>query len=205
MFENFFKNTIKPQKNLGGKLMLKMMNSGHDPMAKWGLSFLEIGKADEILDIGCGGGKNIENLLARTEGHVHGIDYSEASVEKSIEHNKKMIECGRAVVKQASVQTLPYEAEQFDVATAFETIYFWPDIAADFKEVFRVLKKGGRFLIVNEDCDPKKAERWTKMLKVMTVYTADDLKKLLSEAGFTNIRTEIHKNGRWIRAIAYKE
>lgn len=37
------------------------------------------------------------------------------------------------------------------VATAFETIYFWPDIEKSYAEVKRVLAPGGKFLIVNED------------------------------------------------------
>ena len=48
-------------------------------------------------------------------------------------------------MQQASVAELPFEAEQFDVATAFETVYFWPELAQNFREVYRVLKPGGTF------------------------------------------------------------
>jgi ubiquinone/menaquinone biosynthesis C-methylase UbiE len=40
--------------------------------------------------------------------------------------------------------SLPFKDEKFDLATAFETIYFWPDLVNDFKEVNRVLKSGGK-------------------------------------------------------------
>lgn len=33
---------------------------------------------------------------------------------------------------------------------AFETIYFWSDLETNFKEIYRVLRKGGQFLICNE-------------------------------------------------------
>ena len=52
-------------------------------------------------------------------------------------------------MQQASVAELPFEAEQFDVVTAFETIYFWPELAQNFREVYRVLKPGGTFFICN--------------------------------------------------------
>lgn len=48
-------------------------------------------------------------------------------------------------MQQASVAELPFEAEQFDVVTAFETVYFWPELAQNFREVYRVLKPGGIF------------------------------------------------------------
>ena len=45
---------------------------------------------------------------------------------------------------------LPFGAEQFEVVTAFETVYFWPELAQNFREVYRVLKPGGIFFICNE-------------------------------------------------------
>ena len=45
---------------------------------------------------------------------------------------------------------LPFRGETFDVITAFETIYFWPDISEAFKKVYKILKIGGTFMICNE-------------------------------------------------------
>ncbi len=53
-------------------------------------------------------------------------------------------------MQQASVAELPFEAEQFDVVTAFETVYFWPELAQNFREVYRVLKPGGIFSSVTK-------------------------------------------------------
>ena len=36
------------------------------------------------------------------------------------------------------------------MVTAFETVYFWPELAQNFREVYRVLKPGGVFFICNE-------------------------------------------------------
>ena len=140
---SFFENTRKPV-GLGGKIMVAMMNFGHSAMAEWGLRFLQPALDAMVLDCGCGGGANIKTLLKRCpKGKVQGIDYSAVSVEKARKVNASAIAAGRCAVRQASVAELPFEAEQFDVVTAFETVYFWPELAQNFREVYRVLKPGG--------------------------------------------------------------
>ena len=142
---SFFENTRKPV-GLGGKIMVAMMNFGHSAMAEWGLRFLQPAPDAMVLDGGCGGGANIKTLLKLCpNGKVQGIDYSAVSVEKARKVNARAIAAGRCTVQQASVAELPFEAEQFDVVTAFETVYFWPELAQNFREVYRVLKPGGIF------------------------------------------------------------
>ena len=140
---SFFENTRKPV-GLGGKIMVAMMNFGHSAMAEWGLHFLQPAPDAMVLDCGCGGGANIKKLLKLCpKGKVQGIDYSAVSVEKARKVNAGAIAEGRCNVQQASVAELPFKAEQFDVATAFETVYFWPELAQNFREVYRVLKDDG--------------------------------------------------------------
>lgn len=200
---SFFENTRKPI-GLGGKIMVSMMNIGHRPVAKWGFRFLNLAPDANVLDCGCGGGANIRKLLKRCpEGSVKGIDYSAVSVEKAKRVNKRAIRAGRCTVQQASVSELPFAAETFDAVSAFETIYFWPDIPQDFREVYRVLKPGGTFLICNEsNGDTDKDDKWTQIIDGMTIYRDAQLKRLLEQAGFRNI--QIHKKKSWLCAAAQK-
>jgi ubiquinone/menaquinone biosynthesis C-methylase UbiE len=48
------------------------------------------------------------------------------------------------------VSQIPWEDGAFDLVTAFETVYFWPDFEGGLKEVRRVLKPGGTLFICNE-------------------------------------------------------
>lgn len=197
---SFFENTRRPE-GFGGKLMVSMMNLGHGALAKWGLQHLEVPEGAAVLDCGCGGGANIKKLLEKAaQGSVKGIDYSEVSVEKSRSLNASAISAGRCEIMQANVAQLPFEDNSFDLVTAFETVYFWPELPACFREVGRVLRPGGTFFICNE-CDED--NKWTDIVSGMKIYTADELTQVLTKAGFTDI--VMHKNNKgWLCATARK-
>ena len=183
---SFFQNTCKPE-GIGGKIMVNMMNAGHSSMAEWGFTHIEIRNDYRCLDIGCGGGANVKKLLVKTPyGKVIGIDYSEVSVIKSSKINKAEIENKHCEILQGNVMKLPFRKETFDIITAFETIYFWPDINEAFKQVYRVLKVSGTFIIQG-----------------MKIYNSEQIKKSLEDAGFTDIK--IHKNKKgWLCVVCKK-
>ena len=178
-------------RGLLGSLMLSGMNMGHTPMATWGFAQFEVPKGGEVVDIGCGGGYNIRRLLERVgEGHVYGVDISPVSVEKSRTVNKADLGT-RCRVYQGSAESLPFEDDVLDLATAFETVYFWPNIADCFCEVRRVLRPGGRFAVINDPGDPNK--HWEDKVPGMTNYTAEDIVGLMESAGFCDIKATSEK------------
>ncbi|MEF3318437.1 class I SAM-dependent methyltransferase [Peptoniphilus grossensis] len=185
MFKSFFENFIKPKDNFGGRFMLRSMNKGHEKLARWGRSYLNIDKNYTVLDLGCGGGRNIEYFLTKAD-KVYGLDHSETSVKMASEINKKAMDTGRCQILVGDVKSLPFEDESIDIVTAFETIYFWNDIERCFKEIYRVLKKEGQFLICNE-VSSKERRDVKKLLKMINfeIYKPNDLTKMLRELGFT--------------------
>ena len=201
---SFFENTRKPA-GLGGKIMVAAMNAGHSAMARWGLGFLKVAPDARVLDCGCGGGANLRELLKRCpQGIVKGIDYSAVSVEKARKLNQSAVQEGRCVVWQGSVEHIIFAKDWFDAVTAFETVYFWPELPQCFQEVYRVLKPGGSFLICNE-CggENDRDEKWTQKIEGMTIYRDKELKAYLEQAGFCGV--EIHKNEKgWLCVTARK-
>lgn len=194
-----------------GRIIAKGMNKGHAKLAKWGLSKIVIEPNDIILDIGCGGGGNIKRFAEIiTDGKIYGIDYSEIAVSVSREINKRYIENGTVEIYNASVSSLPFKDDFFNIVSGFEAYYFWPDLPTDLKEIYRVLKPKGKLILVNEGylCNNekrrKKVEKWSK-LGQFPLHTPEEYNHLLAKAGFSNIEIfEENKKG-WITVIGKKK
>ena len=194
----FFQNTRKPE-GVGGKIMLNMMNVGHSGMAEWGFRHIDVHDGDACLDIGCGGGANVKRLLEKSgRGRVIGLDYSEVSVEKSRKVNQRAIKAGNCEILQGDVMQLPFGNAAFDVITAFETIYFWPDIDKAFAQVYSALKTGGTFMVCNEVSGEKAGDKkWTDIVQGLRIYAPDAIADALTSAGFSGVKTD--KNSKdWV-------
>ncbi|MCW4019601.1 MAG: class I SAM-dependent methyltransferase, partial [Candidatus Bathyarchaeota archaeon] len=88
---------------------------------EWGLTHVSICPDAVVLDVGCGGGKNVSRLANRApNGKVYGVDYSEDSVKVATEQNKKLIKAGRVKILHGSVETLPFPDNFFDLVTAVD-------------------------------------------------------------------------------------
>jgi len=134
-----------------GKIMIQIMNIVHAKRTRWGINKLYIKEDATALDVGCGGGNAITLLIKRLpKGKVFGIDYAEDCVDTTVKKNIRAVNSGQVEVIKASVSELPFSKESFDLVTAIQTHYFWPDLENDISEVYRVLKEKGTFLIVSE-------------------------------------------------------
>ena len=184
---------------------IKNMNENHQPISEFAFKCVDVGTNDRILDIGCGGGVNIEKFLKLTDNNVEGIDYSDVSVKESAKRNQKAIGDKRCRIIQADVSKMPIDDEVYDLVSAFETIYFWPDIENTFKEVLRIIKPGGQFMIAQgTDGNHPDDEKWLNSVEGMTVYTASELEKYLLNAGFGSVESFKKENDYILVVIAKK-
>lgn len=190
LMKKYFGNTRKPE-GFMGRMMITGMNFGHKAVTSWGLSHISSLKPRTIAELGCGGGKTVERLLKMfPDAKVAALDYSEVSVEKTGKRNKKAVAAGRCQVVQGDVSRLPFDSNAYELATAFETIYFWPGPLESFQEVYRILKPQGLFMIVNEaDGEEDGSEKWVNLIDGMRVYTKEELSGLLRQAGFREVRS----------------
>ncbi len=205
LFKDYVSQTRKPE-GLMGKMMLAGMNSGHAKMADWGFSHLPEADPKRIVDLGCGGGRNVGELLKAYPGAaVFGIDYSPLSVERAKEYNHELITAGRCFIQEGDVSRLQLDAESFDLAAAFETIYFWPGLEHCFAEVAKILKPGGIFMICNEsDGTDDAGLKFEKIIDGMKTYTVETIENALKTAGFCAVESSRHSAKPWITVIARK-
>jgi SAM-dependent methyltransferase len=200
-----FKNMAAKPVGILGKIMVRKLNGErHAVLADWGFSHLKVPENADCLDCGCGGGANIKRLLAMTSGKVFGVDFSKVAVAETKKTNKNEVKSGRCQVFCADVRELPFESAKFDVVTAFETIYYW-QLGNSFKEVFRCLKPGGTFMIVNEAAGLNPANfEWEKTIKGLKIYNAAQISSALKSAGFAEIAVDEIAEKDYICVVAKK-
>lgn len=201
----YFGNTRKPE-GLLGKMMLDGMNREHASVSDWGMAHLEGLVPSAIAELGCGGGRNASELLGRfPAATLAAVDYSPEAVARTEKMCADEISAGRCRVLQGDVSDLPLGQEEFDLACAFETVYFWPGPRESFEQVFRILRPGGTFLIVNEsDGLNAKDGKWLSLIEGLAIYSEEELVRQLEEAGFAEVRTDRVPEKHWLCLLATK-
>jgi SAM-dependent methyltransferase len=189
---------------LPGRLFLEIMNNSHSGVTNWGLTHVALGTDFTILDVGCGGGRTVSTLAAATQGMVRGIDYSAASVAASRRTNVRRIEAGRVDIQQGTVSRLPFADGTFDLVTAVETHYYWPDPTADFGEILRVLKPGGRVVVIAETYRGRRFDAlYLPVMRLLraTYLSVDEHEQLLVGAGYSEVEVYTERAKGWICAV----
>jgi SAM-dependent methyltransferase len=197
----------KPQ-GFFAPFFLGVMNLGHLPFIKKVLSEVPLGASDTVLDVGCGGG-NAVRLMAKSAGKVCGVDYSPVCVKKSIRANILRVEAGQVSIREGNAEELPFEDNTFDLITAFETIYFWPDIESAFREIHRKLKPSGIFLVACETCAPEDGRKhFLEDIDVgkgpFHIYGYGEVRGILEKAGFSDIKELLSQKRLWLCLSARK-
>ncbi len=191
-----------------GRFVLWLMNRRHSRLTDWGLQHVRIDRRHVILDVGCGGGRTVNKLVAlASEGKVFGADYSPESVRAARRMNRRWIERGSVDIRQASVTELPFADDTFDLVTAIETHFWWPDLAGGVREIQRVLKRRGQLLIIAEFYDGGKHARFAKLLSRRTgiaALTIDQHREMFATAGFTEVQVTEDAERGWIAASGRK-
>jgi SAM-dependent methyltransferase len=109
-----------------------------------------------------------------------------------------------AIYLIGQVRKLPFDPGTFDLVTAIETHYYWPDLAGSMQEIRRVLKPGGTLIVIAESY---RGSRFDKLQRVVMKplksahLTVDEHRELFLRAGYSDVRVVEHRGKGWIRAI----
>lgn len=150
----------------------------------WAVSLLDVQPTDRVLEIGFGPGVAIAELAGRaTRGHVYGIDHSKVMVQQASRRNHAAIRAHRVHLAHASVDQFPSFGEPLDAILAVNTVGFWPDPAERLRHLRRLLRPAGRIALVSQP-------RCPGATRDITTRAAEELRNLLTQAGFAQIRVK---------------
>lgn len=150
----------------------------------WVADLLDVRPDEHVLEVGFGPGIAIGELARRaTRGRVFGVDHSAVMVERASRRNRAAVREGRVELIHASVDRLPPFGEPLDAVLAVNSSGFWPDPPERLRELRRLLRPGGRIALASQPRCPG-ADRGT------TARAARELRDLLTQAGFAELRVE---------------
>jgi len=139
---------------------------------------------DPILDAGCGPGKLVVNL-ARQGKTVYGIDYSKGMLKKAKSRVSKIPEIkDRVFLSEQSVTKLNFEDSYFGASVSINVLFALLDPYDAIDESYRVLKKGGIYLVSSPLGNAKFDSKLLKKIKEDIKSKGLDYKKFKGAMAF---------------------
>jgi arsenite methyltransferase len=187
------------------------MERDHLPITLPVLEKMRLAVADNVLDVGCGSGwlaRRLAELMP--EGRVVGVDVSDEMIRVA---RRTSLEFENILYATGEVGEIPWEANFFNHAISVESAYYWPELAAGIREIFRVLRPGGKaWILINYYRDNLHCHQWGPLLAVPTqLLLAEEWAELFRAAGFVDVAhgrvvdpspsPEVY-SGRWFRDAA---
>lgn len=175
------------------------------------LSQLKLRMAEKVLDVGAGTG-GTALLAAATGAHVYAIDASEGMVKRIAARSAHRSAGGSIRAEVMDGTALTFKNGYFDAAISIFGVILFPDAEAGMREIFRVLKPGGRVAIVTWT-EPERYELISRLFAAIssvrgpqprpTVLPAQlrfkdesDFRRLLASSGFQVDRV-VRLEARW--------
>ncbi|MFH1753042.1 MAG: class I SAM-dependent methyltransferase [Candidatus Omnitrophota bacterium] len=167
-----------------------IFNTSHDMFYTVMIPWLK--DKSTVLDVGCGTGKFTLRLQKiNSNFRIHGVDLSEVMINKA----KAKVKDGSIEFKVGDVESLPYESNTFDVITCSNSFHHYPNQRGALIEMQRVLKDGGKLMIV----DGTRDTWWGNIIfsvvefverQVYHMY-GNELKDLLHSVGYGRIHQKM--------------
>lgn len=180
----------KPSGSLG-RFIYGRLSGGESGMVQ-ALEALQLSTDDTYLEIGQGGGLLLKRVL-RTVRSAAAIDHSADMVALAKANNRDAVEAGRLEVVQGRASELPWSDATFTRGACIAAFLFFDDPVAVLREIRRVLKPGGRFLIVTPA--KKKSPLFPKLVggkgEAVRFYAREQMAALVEEAGFASQRVTV--------------
>ena len=176
-----------------GRFVGWIMPLGHSSIYKRVAPVLDLQPEDDVLDVGCGAGY----FLKRYASHVNSIaalDYSEVMVKMAASKHKDRIAAGTAEVVHGEASQFPWEDNRFSAVTSMGSFIAFPSPLESLKEMYRVLRPGGRAVIsIEYNAEDGKDHSKEVQNYGMWVWTEDEVREMMKDAGFSEVSIKYEK------------
>lgn len=110
-----------------------------------------VNSGEQVLDVGCGAGVDtiLAGILTGPAGRARGIDMVPEMLQRA-QANLKQTDLKNVTFREASGEDLPFSDDTFDVVISNGVINLIPDKEAALRDIFRVLKPGGRLMVADQ-------------------------------------------------------
>jgi len=153
---------------------------------------LDLQPDDELLDVGCGSAGMLVEPGAPLR-YVAGLDASEIQLGMARERLAERIAAGTAEIVEGDAMALPWDDERFSVVTSINAMKFFPEPAGALREMYRVLRFGGRLAITMGEAEYAPAGSTEAVVDGFGQWQWSDVsaRRALDEAGFSDIETSV--------------
>jgi ubiquinone/menaquinone biosynthesis C-methylase UbiE len=172
----------RPRGLIGRRLIGPWLDRIARPSNRLAFHLLDAQPGERVLEVGFGGGGLLASLLASDAGQAIGVDVSQAMLARARLRFRREIGAGRLSLLQASVDDLRIEDASVDKAASVASLYFWPDSAAGLSELARVMRPGGRLVLVFEPAD--ELRKWPGHRFGFRLFEREEVIALVKAAGF---------------------
>jgi ubiquinone/menaquinone biosynthesis C-methylase UbiE len=142
-----------------------------------------------VVDVACGTG-NLLPMIAERAGRVESyaaVDFSPEMLRAA--RGKASGAEPRAGFVAADALALPFRAASFETAVCASALHYWNDPGAGLREVRRVLRPGGRLLLLDWWRDPpsmRLLNAWMRLTRIEyhRMYSRAEMIRVVQDAGF---------------------
>ncbi len=163
------------------------MEHDHLPVVLPALALMDLQPDENVLDVGCGSGW-LSRLVAQrvTTGRVVGMDISDEMVRQA---RKASAGLEHVMFVLGGADEIPWDAQFFTRVVSVESAYYWPEPAKGLREIFRVLREGGKaWILINYYRDNPHCHQWGAKLPVPAhLLSAEEWASLFRAAGFAEV------------------
>jgi ubiquinone/menaquinone biosynthesis C-methylase UbiE len=198
-----FKNVIDKQyskpKGIVGLYIGEKMVQQHQPETSWTINLLSPQQDDTILEIGCGAGYAIKQIIGEYNvKQLVGLDISKTVIQSARFRNRKHISNGKVKFLQGDVKKLPFQDQSFSKIFSIQSIYFWEELPNTFAEIYRVIKPDGAIIITLSDGEND--NKW----EGITTMIEHQVMPIMEQCGFKNIEKIKGPDSRHFQTVAIK-